>query len=287
MAETAAEGRWAQWVGRVEEREDGIAPVIASMLAATFSDAPSPAGAVAEGEALAPLRHWAAFHTDAPMQVLGRDGHPVRDEEGFLPPVPLDRRMWAGGRVTLHAPIRVGERLQRRSEILKVAEKSGGAGDMVFVTIGHRLEGEDGLKLEEEQDVVYIAMPTEWRAPKAIPAPEAPAFEHRLTMSEARLFRYSAATFNAHRIHYDLPYAEGVEKYPGLVVHGPLQATLLMDAATLWKGEAPRRFRYRGVHPMFHTHALRVIGVEEDGALSLCTAAPAGHQGMQATAEWD
>ncbi|MEM9725514.1 MAG: acyl dehydratase, partial [Pseudomonadota bacterium] len=144
--------------------------------------------------------------------------------------------------------------------------------------------------ISERQDIVYLKIPERFSPPVATPAPEAPDHAETVEIDTVRLFRYSACTFNAHRIHYDLAYAQEVEKYPGLVVHGPLQATLLMDAATRWRGAAPKTFRFRGVRPMFHTHALHMFGVnaEEDAAhaMDLCTADPGGAQGMQARATW-
>lgn len=275
----------ADYVGRTEEREDVLSPTVARMLGATLSVVGTGDAAAEPGAALPPLWHWAAFHPTAPMAEIGADGHPKLG--GFLPAVPLERRMWAGGRLVFHAGLRVGEPLRRRSEILKVEEKSGSAGAMVFVTVGHELFGESGLAISEEQDIVYIAMPDSFRPPKPIPAPDSADFDTTVPVDGVLLFRYSAATFNGHRIHYDLPYATEVEKYPGLVVHGPLQATLLMALAIRHRGRPPARFRFRGVHPMFHTHDLRLLGVDADDAMELCTAAPDGHQGLQARAEWD
>ena len=277
---------FADYVGRVEESEDVLSPAVARMLSATLSSVRPADEAIENGTDLPPLWHWAAFHNQVPMDRIGPDGHPERG--GFLPPVPLERRMWAGGRLTFHAPLSVGERLRRRSEILKVEEKAGGTGPMVFVTVGHALSGDQGLAISEEQDIVYIKMPDSYRPPKPIPAPEPAGFDMTVPVNQVLLFRYSAATFNGHRIHYDLPYATEVEKYPGLVVHGPLQATLLMTMAIRQRGRPPARFRFRGVHPMFHLDDLRLLGVEAaDGAMALFTAAPEGHQGLQAHAEWD
>lgn len=276
----------ADCIGRVEEREDLLSPTVAQMLGATLSAVAETATDIEAGMDLPPLWHWTAFHPTAAMAEIADDGHPKLG--GFLPAVPLERRMWAGGRLVFHAGLTVGERLRRRSEILKVEEKSGSAGPMVFVTVGHELHGERGLAITEEQDIVYIAMPESYRPPKPIAAPTEPDVEVTVPVNGVLLFRYSAATFNAHRIHYDLPYATEVEKYPGLVVHGPLQATLLMAMAVRRRGRPPARFRFRGVHPMFHFHGLRLLGVDAGpDAMELCTAAPEGHQGLQARAEWD
>jgi 3-methylfumaryl-CoA hydratase len=171
---------------------------------------------------------------------------------------------------------------------VRVQQKQGKTGPMALVTVAHAIEGARGLAVEEVHDIVYLEIPDSFRPPAPIAAPETTVLDETVPMDPVRLFRYSAATFNGHRIHYDLPYATEVEHYPGLVVHGPLQATLLIAAATRFHGRQPDRFRYRGVHPMFDTHDLRVLGEGgEPGKMRLCTAAPAGHQGMQATAEWD
>jgi 3-methylfumaryl-CoA hydratase len=179
--------------------------------------------------------------------------------------------------------------LERRSEILAITEKDGSTGPMVFVRVGHDLSGREGA-IREEQEIVYLDIPDRFRPPRAIPAPETASFHETVPVGEARLFRYSAATFNAHRIHYDLPYAREIEKYPALVVHGPMQATLLIEAACRHAGRLPRRFRFKGVHPMFHDQDMALIGVADPGgaAIDLCTAASAsGHQCMQARMEWD
>ena len=226
-----------EWIGRVEQREDRLAPAVAAQLAATLPEAGHAPETMVDGAVMPGLWHWLAFQPAVAMDGLGRDGHPRLG--GFLPPVPLERRMWAGGRLVFHRPLHVGERLRRRSEILKVSEKTGSTGRMVFVTVAHALAGEDGLAIAEEQDIVYIAMPEAYRPPKAVPAPGAPDFDIPVPVDTRRLFRYSAATFNAHRIHYDRAYAVEVEKYPALVVHGPMQATLLMGAAVRERGTRP------------------------------------------------
>ncbi|WP_244437566.1 FAS1-like dehydratase domain-containing protein [Roseivivax isoporae] len=272
------------WIGREETAQARVAPVQAEMLAATLSDAG--AEVPADGALLPPLWHWIAFLPTVPMADLKSDGHPRLG--GFLPPVDLPRRMWASGALSFHRPLHVGERLTRHSVIRDVVEKHGSTGAMVFVTVAHEIAGEDGLAIRETQDIVYLEMPDRFRAPKPVPVPAAPILERRVPVSEALLFRFSACTFNAHRIHIDLPYAREVEKYPNLVVHGPLQAMMLALQATAHRGRAPDRFRFRGVHPMFHDADLRLLAEDgEDGALRLCTARGEDHQGLQATAEWE
>jgi 3-methylfumaryl-CoA hydratase len=254
-------------------------------LAATVPECGVAPETVEPGLGLPVLWHWAAVQPTVPMDELGPDGHPRLG--GFLPPVDLGRRMWAGSRAEFLAPMEVGETVSWRSEIRDIQEKHGKAGRMVFVTVGHEVAGRAGVAVREEQDIVYLPMPDRYRPPEPKPAPESGDFDVSVAIDTPRLFRYSAATFNAHRIHYDRNYATGVEKYPGLVVHAPLQATLLLGQAVRHMGSVPRHFRFRGVHPMFDTHDLRLIGVQDGRALELCTAASEGHQGLQARADWE
>ncbi len=274
------------WVGRVETRSGALSPDLATMLAGALGHPAAAAVAVHAGAPMPPLWHWAAFPDCPPLDRLGPDGHPRLGS--FLPPVPLPRRMWAGGKVAFEGRIAIGERLRRRSEITGVEFKTGTAGEMAFVTVRHEVEGEGGGRIREVQDIVYLPMPAAFRPPRAIPAPEAPQFVEEVETGPVRLFRYSAATVNAHRIHYDRDYAREVEKYPALVVHGPLQATLLVEAGVRHAGRQPVRIAHRGVHPMFDTDPLRLMGVARpEGGLALCTVAPGGHQGMQVVMEWE
>lgn len=272
------------WVGRTETTHGGIHGPMARMVRATLGSGPlsDEVGAICPN-----LWHWFAFPPTAGMEALGRDGHPARG--GFLPPVPLERRMWAGGSLTFSAPIRLGDPLIKQSEITAVREKSGAAGDMVFVTVEHRITGSEGLCVCEQQDIVYLDIAPEFKSPPKRAVPDADYLVHfKVPLSPPLLFRYSAITFNSHRIHYDERFARDVEHYPALVVHGPLQANLLMNAATQWKGKAPAKFTFRGVHPMFCSGELSVIATAgESGALDLCTAVEGSHQGMQATAFWE
>lgn len=276
----------SDWVGRVDERTGALTPVLAGMLSAALGHAAAETVLVHDGDVMPLLWHWSAFPEFVPMGELGRDGHPKLG--GFLPALDLERRMWAGGKLSFSGRFHVGETLNRRSEIRSVDEKHGSTGRMVFVKVSHHLKGERGGEITEQQDIVYLAIPETFRAPKPIPPPAKPAFDEPVVVDEPRLFRYSAATFNAHRIHYDLSYAQEVEKYPGLVVHGPMQATLLMEAATRNVGRDVASFQFRGVHPMFHHHGLRLMGTMTDdgGAMDLCTVADDDHQGLQAKIEW-
>ena len=278
-------GTFDAWIGRVEEASDIISPRQARQMAATLGDTWGHC-ALEHGDVLPNLWHWMGWAPDAPMSGLGPDGHPAKG--GFLPPVPLERRMWAGGRLTFHKALRIGQPMQSRSEILKVSEKTGSVGNMVFVTVGHQTFGPDGLAVTEEQDIVYVAMPTAFAPPPPIAAPATMAWVESPVMDTVRLFRFSALTFNAHRIHFDLPYAMDVEKYPGLIVHGPLQAMLLMEAARRHHGNAsPTSFRFRGVRPLFHFNRLRLMAqTTAQGAQALCTVTEDNHVCMQADISW-
>lgn len=280
-AATAEEAR--AWVGRVETREGALTPELAGMLMGALGHPAAAQPATHTGAPMPCLWHWAAFPDFVPIAGIGTDGHPRPG--GFLPPLPFARRMWAGGSLAFRGGFAIGERITRRSEILAIDFKTGSTGDMAFIRVGHDLKGEGGGAIREEQDIVYLPIPESFRAPRAIPAPEAPLFSEEVEVGPVRLFRYSAATYNAHRIHYDRDYARDHERYPGLVVHGPMQATLLMEAARRHSRRAPVRFGFRGVHPMFDGH-MRLMAVAEGTGLSLCTVAPAGHQGLQARFAW-
>ncbi|WP_425039715.1 FAS1-like dehydratase domain-containing protein [Primorskyibacter sp. S187A] len=273
------------WVGREEVIEGCVSARAVGDWLVTVSDGEAdipPEGAVAPQ-----LAHWIAFNPQAPMAELAEDGHPRLGD--FLPPVGLPRRMWAGGSLHFKQPLHVGERLTRRSRLHAIEEKTGRTSRMVFVTVDHEISGDNGVAITERQDIVYLPFPETFTPPKPVPAPERPDGETRFAISTPRLFRYSAVTFNAHRIHYDLPYAQGVEKLPGLVVHGPMQATALLHYAERFTGQTPSAFRFRSIHPMFHDDDLRLLALyETPNTLSLSTAAArGGHVGMQATASWE
>ncbi len=272
------------WTGRSTEMQGGVtaqaAQLVHAVLGQPDASCPQP------GDAMPPLWHWYAFAPNTPMAELGVDGHPRTGD--FMPPVRLNRRMWAGGSIEFVAPLRIGDPLTRRTTIADVSEKTGAAGDIVVVALDHEVHGPDGLAVLERQNIVYLQIPDTFRPPKALAAPLNPDVDLPIGMSTPLLFRYSAITFNAHRIHYDLPYTREVEHYPDLVVHGPLQAQLLMDMATSKRGAAPRMFTYRGVHPLFAGDTLRVQAVREtDAEWKLCTVANGAHQTMQATAMWE
>lgn len=275
------------WEGRSETRKGCISEAQAAQIHATLGQPGSMAPT--SGQAMPQLWHWCAFPPTVPMSELGRDGHPLLGD--FLPPVKLERRMWASGRLRLGAPLHVGERFTRRSTIAKVQQKEGQTGAMVFVTVDHRLYAERGLVSEEQQDIVYLDIPDHFRPPAKRPLPEHAALHETRQTSEALLFRFSAITFNAHRIHFDLPYAQQVEHYPGLVVHGPLQAMWLIETARRFKGRAPSQFDFRGVHPCLlipgADPTLDIMGHEENPCALSLVLGQAGHQTMQATAIWE
>ena len=240
---------YSDWVGRSETRHDiATAAPLVGLAALLDHDAAPPA-------TVPPLGHWLYFLPDARQSAIGDDGHPRRDERGLLPPVPLPRRMWAGGRVEFLAPIAVGAALTRVTTIAAIRAKRGASGDLLFVTLQHDIAADGVPAIREEQDLVYRAAATASAAPSA-PPPPAPEPEptdavRRITADPVLLFRYSALTFNAHRIHYDRDYARDVEGYAGLVVHGPLIATLLIDHARReMPGLAPSRFSFRAEAPL-------------------------------------
>ncbi|HYF08071.1 MAG TPA: MaoC family dehydratase N-terminal domain-containing protein [Acetobacteraceae bacterium] len=270
---------YQDYVGRAEVREDRVDPRLAEGLAATLGRDLGPGD-------LPPLWHWMLFQDWRKPDGIGPDGHPKRG--GFLPPVhDLPRRMWAGGRVTFHeAGLRVDDRVCRTSTILKVEEKAGGSGRLVFVTVRHAVEGPRGPVLTEEQDIVYRG--AEGAAVKAAPPADAwpGAARAELVPDALMLFRYSALTGNGHRIHYDHPYVTGVEGYPGLIVHGPLQATLLAQhALDQAPGARLRQFDYRGRRPAFDGRRLSLLARPAGGGFALETRDEDGCTCMQAEAQ--
>ena len=236
------EGAFDDWIGRSIETSDLVTAGPVRRLAATLDHD----GAHWPRDALPPLGHWLFNLPDAPRAALGRDGHPALGT--FLPPIAQPRRMWAGGRVRFIALIAIGANLVRRTTILAVATKQGSAGGMTLLTLRHELIADGTLAVDEEQDLVYLPV-TAPAPPRAVDRPP-PETTRAMTADEALLFRFSALTFNSHRIHYDLPYTREVEHYPALVVHGPLQAMLLADFAGS-DGLQLKQFDYRGRAPLY------------------------------------
>ena len=268
------------WIGRSETGSEHVTDAMVDRFKATFDEP----GETRDGDAAPAMIHLCVAPPAAPTSGLGGDGHPARG--GFLPPVPLPRRMWAGGALVFHDPIRVGERVTRTSTIRDVTVKQGRTGALCFVTVDHRIDSAGRLAVEERQDIVYRGAD----APGGgTPPPEAAApGTHRATVrpSAALLFRYSALTFNGHRIHYDAPYATTVEGYPGLIVHGPMQATMLVRFAESLRGARPGRFDFRSLSPLFDTADFTLNAASDGDGLRLWTSYAGGPVAMEARASW-
>ena len=271
------------WVGKIESASDQVTPIPIAALSATLDiEAPHPAA----GDPVAPLWHWLYFLETHRQSELSPDGHAKLG--GFLPPVPLPRRMWAGGRFEFHRPLRVGETVTRISRIADVQEKKGRSGTLIFVVVRHEIGNTEGIALTEEQDLVYRAH-AKPGDPASAPqtAPAGALWERVVQPDDVLLFRYSALTFNGHRIHYDRRYATETEGYPGLVVHGPLIATLLLDLLRRHMPEADvARFEFRAVSPLFDTSSFTLCGkLESDGkTISLWATDATGGLAMTANA---
>ncbi|SDV47216.1 FAS1-like dehydratase domain-containing protein [Chitinasiproducens palmae] len=248
---------------RIETAYDTLSATHAAALSATL-DYPS---VPVDGDLLPPLWHWTYFTPLVPQSSLAEDGHPHKG--GFLPELNLPRRMWAGGRLRFHVPLMIGEQAMRESRVGSISKKQGRSGRLAFVTVQHRITGAGALAIEEEHDIVYRELATAGStAPAATMAPAAAYWRRTLVPDETLLFRYSALTFNAHRIHYDKPYVTGVEGYPGLVVHGPLIATLLIDLIRRSVPDARiAGFSFKAVRPSFAGLPLELCGQPSgDGA---------------------
>ena len=272
-----------QWIGRTDQASDIVtAQLVKGLRATLFLDI----GAPQKGDAAPLTVQWCLGQPVYPMSGLGPDGHPARG--GFLPPVPLPRRMWAGGELQFVDPLRVGDEVTRRSTIADVTLKTGSTGALCFVAVEHITETARGIAIRERQDIVYRDMPSTPQAAPAAPASPPPAAQHseRHLADPVLLFRYSALTFNGHRIHYDRDYVTKVEFYPGLVVHGPMQAALLAEFAAKLKGAAPKKFSYRGVAPLFDGAEFSVNANETAAGLDLWTANADGVPTMKASASW-
>ncbi len=284
------------WIGREDVAEDVVTPELVRRYTATVG---LPVVAPRVGEPAPVMIHHCLAPPAAAMGDLGADGHPARGL--FLPPVPLPRRMWAGGELRIHGAFRVGDTVRRVSRIGDVVLKEGRSGRLCFVTLEHRYEAGGVVKLEERQDVVYrdhdagrASASSPGRQEKsggegvATSPPAAPAGEQRRSVDAyaTMLFRYSALTFNGHRIHYDRKYTVGTEGYPGLVVHGPLQATLLVLLAAELKGKTPAAFSFRSLSPLFDLAPTELHASADGAGLALWTCRPGGPVAMQATASW-
>ncbi|WP_417210322.1 FAS1-like dehydratase domain-containing protein [Antarctobacter sp.] len=270
------------WIGREQRDSEVVSSTLVRQFNATF-DRSSGTG---QGDEAPLLIHLCLAQPIAPMSELGRDGHPALG--GFLPPVPRPRRMWAGGAFTFHSGIRIGEEVTRHSTISDVQLKEGRSGALCFVTVRHEVSANGRAVLSERQDIVYRDIPkTPAGKTKADLAPAATGQHARVVdPSPTLLFRYSALTFNGHRIHYDRPFCVDVEGYPGLVVHGPMQATMLCQFAADLRGQAPKSFAFRSLSPIFDNAGFSVNAAEDGDALKLWTARTGGPVAMEAMAQW-
>jgi 3-methylfumaryl-CoA hydratase len=252
-----------EWIGRSETRTEFVAATPVAKLSATLDhDDPAPQ----PGDSLPPLGHWLYLHEITRESELGSDGHGKRG--GLIPPVPLPRRMFAGGRFHFHKPVRIGDTITRVTKIADVTHKEGRTGSLVFVLLKHEISTADGLAITEEQDLVYRDNPQ----PGAVaPAPQKAdtnaTWTRHIVPDDVLLFRYSALTFNGHRIHYDRRFCTDIEHYPGLVVHGPLLATMLADlVGRSAAGANLNYFAFRAVKPLFDIAPFTINGrLEADG----------------------
>lgn len=279
---------WSAWVGREERRSDALGAALAARWLATFDLPAAEHGAMPQGI------HLCLCTPDAPSATLGSDGHPARSEgaASFLPPVPLPRRMWASSRMEFHAPIAVGAAIVRVSRVASVTPKAGRSGEMVFVDVIHDTHADGALAVRETQTLVYReAAPAD--APLQPPAPSDGRFDpaawqaHRTLIPDpCLLFRYSALTFNTHRIHYDAPYAHDAERYRGLVVHGPLMASLLLQLAAREVGDNTLiGFSFRGVSPAIADEPLHLALRKNGTTLALGAFADDGREVVRAKAQ--
>ncbi|MBV8700790.1 MAG: MaoC family dehydratase N-terminal domain-containing protein [Bradyrhizobium sp.] len=272
-----------QWIGRTSEATDIVtAHLVMGLRATLFQEIGEPK----PGDAAPFTVHWCLGQPVFPMSQLGPDGHPTRG--GFLPPVPLPRRMWAGGELQFFDSLRVGDEPKRSSRIADVSLKSGSTGQLCFVSVAHEVTTPRGTAIRERQDIVYREMGgAQGAAPAKAASP--PTAQHREThvSDPVLLFRYSALTFNGHRIHYDRDYVTRVEGYPGLIFHGPLQAAFIIElAAKLHGGTPPTKFVYRGVQPLFEGGEFSVNANDNGASMELWTANAEGQPTMKGTATW-
>ncbi|KQZ13360.1 hypothetical protein ASD44_04190 [Mesorhizobium sp. Root554] len=260
---------YADWIGKSETVDDVATELVAARMAGLL-DRPRPAAC----DAWPPAWIWALFWPAMRHDEAGPDGHSARGK--FLPPIHLPRRMWAGSTVTIGMPLTVGEAARRTSTIADIAEKTGRSGELVFLTVDHLIEGANGGRVRESQRIAYREAASA-TPPQAAPERRAtadigfePQWRRTITPDPVLLFQYSAVTYNTHRIHYDHPYATGVEGYPGLIVHGPLTATLLMDllAASL-PGRQVAEFKVTAMRPLYAVAPFEIVGGAEGSAFQL------------------
>jgi 3-methylfumaryl-CoA hydratase len=268
---------WEPWIGRVTRTSAWLDPGQANHMSATLDRDPR----FTAGDGLPPAWHWLYFHDIVRASDLGVDGHPRLGVT--MPPVPLARRMWAGGTLLFEEPLRLGATVERISTIRSITPKKGRTGHMFFVTVEHDFHTEGTRNILEHQTIVYRQMPAAADTPTVQSAPSDAAFSARWSLDSTALFRYSALTFNGHRIHYDADYCREVEGYPGLVIHGPLIATLLLDLAVR-EHRPVDRFTYRARSPLFLPHTFTVNGRPDGTDTTLWAASDTGGLAMQAEA---
>ena len=272
------------WIGKTTEASDIVtAHLVMGLRATLFQEIGEPK----KGDPAPWTTHWCLAQPVFPMSELSQDGHPTRG--GFLPPVPLPRRMWAGGELQFFDTMRVGDEVKRHSRISDVTMKTGSTGVLCFVAVEHEITTPRGMAIRERHDIVYRDMSSTAPAAPAKTPPPPPAAKHReIHMADpVLLFRYSALTFNGHRIHYDRDYVTRVEGYPGLVFHGPLQASFIVElAAKLHGGTPPKKLSYRGVQPLFEGSEFSVNANDTGTGMELWTANSQGQPTMKGTATW-
>ena len=272
----------AAWIGTTNTTSGKIDLITAKLINSTIGKESD--GQLKENGALPALWHWFAFPSPTHLSQLGEDGHPKH--VGYIPPKNLTRRMWASGSLNFHSDLKIGEEIIKETTLVDIKEKKSQSGEMVFITYEHKLKTFNSLAITETQNIVYLEASDSFNPPKKreLPQPDYP--KEKISISNPLLFRFSALTYNAHRIHYDLKYAQEVEKYPHLIVHGPLQALFLMQYATILKNSAPSKFSFRGVHPAFANNSMELVAKANESGLNLYTAS-SDHQCMEATALWE
>jgi 3-methylfumaryl-CoA hydratase len=266
---------WRDWIGRSKTVEAKMDADQANHMAVTLNRDPS----FQTGDALPPAWHWLYFHDLVKASDLGLEGHPRLGI--VMPPVSLPRRMWASGSFVFHSPLRLGETARKTSTIRSIEPKEGRSGALCFVTVEHALSSGGTVNLVETQTIVYREMTSEAEVPKPPTAPSGAEYTREYRLDSTALFRYSALTFNGHRIHYDVDYCREVEGYPNLVVHGPLIATLLLDLC-VQAGRHPRQFSYRAKSPLFLPHPFTVNGRSDGPSTRLWASNHEGGLAMEA-----
>ncbi|WP_322050588.1 FAS1-like dehydratase domain-containing protein [Paraburkholderia bannensis] len=269
-----------EWIGRSQSDHDVLSARQARLMAATLG---IPQSDFVDGAPLPPLWHWLYFLTGEPPSALGRDGHPARG--GFLPPVPLSNRMWAGGALEFHGDLPLGAKVEKRSSIASVEHKQGRSGELVFVTVLHEVLHEGKVLVTEHHDIVYKEPSKASAAPAKMEMPR-PHHTRRVKPDSTMLFRYSALTFNGHRIHYDADYCREIEGYSNLVIHGPLNATLLAAFAEEVSGRRLKHFKYRGVQPSILGNELEFNAAQDGEQLVVWVSLPGGAVSMRAEASF-